>query len=410
MLTQHIKKIIIIGFSLGFSLALAACGGGGGGGSTSPPSTRPTGDITFPFDSTQGTPSTYINALTSFKENYLDLLSDTFSSSHQTALRFRTPTQYGEFLDNGAVQVTSDTNAQNAWRQGWTGKGVKVGHLDDFQTEDISFTASVPFNRESHGNLTRVVTFLVAPEIDHSAQQLTFGCNVADHVQEGQINEAYAHFEAQGYHIVNNSFGADRYDDGRCSRRPQLAPIGAWNDTINIYSQDTVFLSYANPSGETETYDRNMLFIFAAGNAAQGCTLGTAECNLYAASIEKLRNDGKTEAGDRVMFVGALTNNSTQLAGYSHAAGEEMKYDYIVAHADIITNRDVAGTSFAAPRVTGAAALVRHKFPNLDGAALKQVLLQTADDLGAPGTDNVFGYGQLNVLNALSPIGRVTMD
>jgi hypothetical protein len=35
---------------------------------------------------------------------------------------------------------------------------------------------------------------------------------------------------------------------------------------------------------------------------------------------------------------------------------------------------------------------------------LKQVLLQSADDLGAPGVDEIFGHGQLNVINALSPI------
>ena len=85
-----------------------------------------------------------------------------------------------------------------------------------------------------------------------------------------------------------------------------------------------------------------------------------------------------------------------------------MKNDFIVAHDDILIPGHGRGTSFAAPRVTGAAALVRHKFPNLNGRDLKQVLLRSADDIGAPGVDEVFGYGRLNVMGALSPINGLT--
>jgi len=84
-----------------------------------------------------------------------------------------------------------------------------------------------------------------------------------------------------------------------------------------------------------------------------------------------------------------------------------MQNDYLVAYDSVFTAGDVSGTSFATPRVAGAAALIRHKFPNLDGPALKQVLLQTATDLGATGVDDVFGHGRLNIMNALSPVGKV---
>jgi hypothetical protein len=55
-----------------------------------------------------------------------------------------------------------------------------------------------------------------------------------------------------------------------------------------------------------------------------------------------------------------------------------------------------------------AAALVRHKFPNLNGPQLKQVLIRSADDLGDPGPDAVYGAGKLNVISALSPIDGLT--
>ena len=95
------------------------------------------------------------------------------------------------------------------------------------------------------------------------------------------------------------------------------------------------------------------------------------------------------------------------MASYSFVAGK-LKNDFIVAHDNVWQPGDAKGTSFSTPRVTGAATLLRHKFPNLDGPALKQVILQTADDLGATGVDEVFGHGKLNVPNAMSPIGKVT--
>ena len=81
--------------------------------------------------------------------------------------------------------------------------------------------------------------------------------------------------------------------------------------------------------------------------------------------------------------------------------------DFIVAHDDVLSAGDKQGTSYASPRVAGAAALVRHKFPNLASAQLKQVLLQTATDLGATGVDSTFGHGKLNIAGALSPQGTV---
>ncbi|MGB1464047.1 MAG: S8 family serine peptidase, partial [Parvibaculales bacterium] len=71
---------------------------------------------------------------------------------------------------------------------------------------------------------------------------------------------------------------------------------------------------------------------------------------------------------------------------------------------------DLAGTSFAAPRVSGAAALIRHKFPGLDGFQLKQLLLSTAQDIGEPGIDPIFGHGKLDLSNALSPQGQLTAE
>ncbi len=62
----------------------------------------------------------------------------------------------------------------------------------------------------------------------------------------------------------------------------------------------------------------------------------------------------------------------------------------------------MSGTSMATPHVTGSVAIARELFPNATGAQLASLVLQTATDIGAPGVDNVFGWGLLNVGNIVS--------
>ena len=64
-----------------------------------------------------------------------------------------------------------------------------------------------------------------------------------------------------------------------------------------------------------------------------------------------------------------------------------------------------SGTSMAAPVVSGAAAVLKGAFPNLTARQVVDILLRTATDLGAPGTDPVYGRGLVNLARALQPIG-----
>ncbi len=61
-----------------------------------------------------------------------------------------------------------------------------------------------------------------------------------------------------------------------------------------------------------------------------------------------------------------------------------------------------SGTSFAAPIVAGVAALVDGQHGGAKNPAqLKTTLKNTADDLGAPGTDNEFSHGRVNAAAAV---------
>lgn len=63
----------------------------------------------------------------------------------------------------------------------------------------------------------------------------------------------------------------------------------------------------------------------------------------------------------------------------------------------------IQGTSFAAPYVAGLAALVKAKFPTLDGRAIVNRIKETAQHPAAPGgRDNFVGYGVIDPVAALT--------
>lgn len=69
------------------------------------------------------------------------------------------------------------------------------------------------------------------------------------------------------------------------------------------------------------------------------------------------------------------------------------------------------GTSYAAPHVTGAAALLMQRFPYLSSAAIATVLKTTATDLGKAGIDSSYGWGLINLEKAINgPAMFVTKD
>lgn len=60
------------------------------------------------------------------------------------------------------------------------------------------------------------------------------------------------------------------------------------------------------------------------------------------------------------------------------------------------------GTSMATPHVSGVASLIRSAFPTWTNQQTVTRLQNTAEDLGAAGRDDQFGYGLVNAYNALT--------
>ena len=67
----------------------------------------------------------------------------------------------------------------------------------------------------------------------------------------------------------------------------------------------------------------------------------------------------------------------------------------------------LSGTSQAAPYVSGALALLKEAYPSMSEEEIVSLILESATDLGAKGTDNVYGRGMLNLGAAIQPVGAL---
>lgn len=116
------------------------------------------------------------------------------------------------------------------------------------------------------------------------------------------------------------------------------------------------------------------------------------------------------------IVVGSV-DGSNNISSFSNKAGVT-KSNYLVAPGEYLigasnTNdngyRVGSGTSFAAPLVTGAMALMAQKWPHLTGNQHSRILFDTATDLGAVGVDDVYGNGLINLGVAFNPVGSLTI-
>jgi subtilisin family serine protease len=108
-----------------------------------------------------------------------------------------------------------------------------------------------------------------------------------------------------------------------------------------------------------------------------------------------------------VISVGG-TDNSNQIGAFS-SQGPPVELtapglDVFSAGLDGTYVRNT-GTSFSAPHIAGAAALLFSTGRYSDAAHVRQHMRNTAEDLGEPGRDQTFGYGKLDVLAAYDSLG-----
>ncbi|MGX6648314.1 S8 family peptidase [Maricaulaceae bacterium MS644] len=125
-------------------------------------------------------------------------------------------------------------------------------------------------------------------------------------------------------------------------------------------------------------------------------------------------------AGGFAVAVGAVDDNKL-IAGFSNRAGGAENFFLSAPGVRIVSPGEDSddgepqyfrwsGTSFAAPHVAGALALLLQAFPDLTGNEALSILFDSAEDLGDPGPDAIYGVGLLDLEAAFRPLGTSTVQ
>lgn len=113
--------------------------------------------------------------------------------------------------------------------------------------------------------------------------------------------------------------------------------------------------------------------------------------------------------------VGSIDASNNQ-SGFSNDCGSVAEFCMVAPGENVDTTdvddgfRRASGTSFSAPLVAGSAAVIKGAFPGVSNREVVNRLLTTAEDLGTPGVDTVFGHGALDLEAALTPVGQLSVS
>lgn len=143
------------------------------------------------------------------------------------------------------------------------------------------------------------------------------------------------------------------------------------------------------------------IFVWAAGN----------EYNFQSSSLSAMPRVIPELKGHFINVV-AWDSQTQSLATFSNACGVTMNYCITAPGTDLqssASNQKLDGTSFAAPIVSAAVAVIREAFPYMKSSEITNLLFATARDLGAAGIDNIYGHGMLDMERATRPVGTTTI-
>lgn len=260
------------------------------------------------------------------------------------------------------------SDLQTAWKSGYKGQGATITVVDDYsnRTKYIGMLTN-QIEMKGHGFWTSQEASLVAP--------------AANVVQTSWMNGQAVKLAPTGLNVINASYGMFAL--------AKYAPP-AWNVT------EQSIINYAK-NGQA-------VVVKAAGNdhvaVGQATSVGTKD--FLASSLI---------GSQSAIFAGALDKNGTtaskaNIASYSNVAGNDptVQRQFLMVGVKS-TSTNLAGTSFAAPIISGYAAVVGSKFTNANATQITNQLLNTAR------TDTINGYnvaihgrGEASLSRALAPV------
>ncbi|WP_207481123.1 S8 family serine peptidase [Arenibaculum pallidiluteum] len=299
----------------------------------------------------------------------------------------------GEFQAwQGRIGVSSSVQ-----KKGLDGKDVRIGILDtgvetshpEFRNAAVRSAStslvSTPWNDDATNHGTAVASVALARRdgkgiVGVAPAAKLVGVKIGDPGSTiPLIAEGIRHAADNGAQVINVSFATNGWS-------PALPADTALADALAYAATRSVLVFAAGNEGLTVP-NWLAMHLLGAGVRGSGIIVGSVDAaNAPSAFSNKpgaAAIDGAAAKNLFLMAPGEALTLATPALGY----------------------RTGSGTSFAAPAVAGAAALVKAMHPHLTSAQIVDILLRTAQDIGAAGADDNTGRGLLRVDKALAPVG-----
>ncbi len=253
----------------------------------------------------------------------------------------------------------------------------------------------------------------------------------------GQATQGPTDCDGHGTRVTGNMIGLDRITNdtigvafnGRWIAGPHAGLVDACSDA-NVGAIDN-FQHALDPDNNSSTTDDIPDVVNNSWGSFGGCFNNQTTANVQTAMIAAgmsvvwaAGNDGPgastiNSQGDiNLDLVNSFSVGSVQInnsvSGFSSrgpsqcgGTGSINIKPEVMAHGSGVRSSTVngnynsqSGTSFAAPYVAGAVALLKEAFPTLSGEEINLALYFSATDLGPTGEDNDYGNGLVNCLAA----------
>jgi len=358
--------------------------------------------------------------------------------------------------------------ATEAWKRGFTGKGVVIGIVDngfdvnhsDIKGKVISLTnvGSTATAVGVHGTQMASIaagkldgwgTVGVAPD----AQLVLFQANSSISSSNGlsgtginmsAVFKSMTLAEQAGASVINLSLGSN-FDTTFQATTVEVSPgiFRAPPESLAMIRTNSKSYLYGNSMKDVAAFTNatsKSVIVVSSGNA------GTKYAQMPAAFVTQTDANGNLLMGGRALIVGNVVgdgkggwtmNTSSNQAGtlcnsftgnvcndkyyvkdfYVVAPGTGMmgavpdagRTDAAIKSGGTNGIGSVTGTSPAAAVVSGGVALLKQAWPQLSSAQIVHLVKTTATDMGAKGVDEVYGWGMVNFDKATLPQGLLTI-
>ncbi len=266
------------------------------------------------------------------------------------------------------------------------------GYVDDVIGWNFQDQTPSPFDRDGHGTF---VTGVIAAATDNGVGiagvnpwarvMVLKALNDFGHTRASFLAEAIAYAADNGARVINVSVGgknltrAETLAIQHAHAKGALVVIAAGNEGVDVAGFGPAGVPGALAVAATGLDDERAPF----SNTGEG--VGLAAPGMDVLGLRARRTDFMRDLPD-VKY----------RAGESFVGKDRRYYR-------------TSGTSFSAPIVSGVASLVLAKRPELGVDDLREVLLQSARDVGVPGRDQHTGHGIVDARAALRAEPGVTL-